>query len=216
MTSDKPIAALFDFDGVMVNTEWQYSMFWNQIGKEYFPEIEAFGQLIKGQTLVQIYNKEFAGFVDEQPKITARLDEFESKMSFDYITGVVDFIMELREHGVKIAIVTSSDQKKMSNAYRAHPELKQLADKILIAEMFKRSKPEPDCFLLGAEVFDTVAENCVVFEDSLHGLQAGNAAGMKVVGLATTFPEDRIKDMCDLVIPDFTAFNYEKMMSLLS
>lgn len=41
-------------------------------------------------------------------------------------------------------------------------------------------------FLLGAKVCDTVPENCIVFEDSFHGLEAGNRAKMTVVGLATT------------------------------
>ena len=53
----------------------------------------------------------------------------------------------------------------MSNVYKAHPELKQSVDRILTAEMFTHSKPDPECFLLGATVFDTVPENCVVIED---------------------------------------------------
>ena len=81
--------------------------------------------------------------------------------------------------------------------------------------MFTRSKPAPDCFLLGAEVFDTVKENCVVFEDSFHGLEAGNAAGMTVVGLCTTNPEEAIRDKCRLVIPDFTNFSFQQMKALL-
>ena len=117
---------------------------------------------------------------------------------------------------MKIAIVTSSNELKMANVYAVHPELKELVDRILTAEMFTRSKPAPDCFLLGAEVFDTVPENCVVFEDSFHGLEAGNAAGMTVVGLSTTNPAEAIRDKCKLVIPDFTSFGYEKMKSLLA
>ena len=216
MVNGKNIAALFDFDGVMVNTEFQYSKFWDAIGKEYFPQYAAFGTLIKGQTLVQIYSRYFSDMEDEQPSVTARLDDFESKMSYDYIPGVVEFITAIRSHGVKTAIVTSSDRKKMDKAFLAHPELRDIADRVLIAEMFSRSKPAPDCFLLGAAVFDTVPQNCIVFEDSLHGLEAGNAAGMKVVGLSTTFPPELIKDKCDVLIPDFTAFTYEKMMTLLA
>ena len=152
----------------------------------------------------------------EQQEITARLNQFEKEMSFNYIPGVVAFMEDLRAHGVKIAIVTSSNDLKMANVYKAHPELKELVDRILTAEMFTRSKPAPDCFLLGAEVFDTVAENCVVFEDSFHGLEAGNAANMAVVGLCTTNSAEAIADKCKLVIPDFTAFSFEKMKALLA
>lgn len=216
MDNTKCIAALFDFDGVVMDTETQYSLFWNKIGKQYFPQIEEFGRIIKGQTLVNIYAKYFAGMEKEQQDITARLNQFEKDMAYEYIPGVVDFMKDLRAHGVKMAIVTSSNDLKMANVYKAHPELKELVDRILTAEMFTRSKPAPDCFLLGAEVFGTVPHNCVVFEDSFHGLEAGNAAGMAVVGLCTTNPKEAIADKCKLVIPDFTAFSFEKMKALLA
>ena len=216
MDNTKCIAALFDFDGVVMDTETQYSLFWNKIGKQYFPQIEEFGRIIKGQTLVNIYAKYFAGMEKEQQDITARLNQFEKDMAYEYIPGVVDFMKDLRAHGVKMAIVTSSNDLKMANVYKAHPELKELVDRILTAEMFTRSNPAPDCFLLGAEVFGTVPQNCVVFEDSFHGLEAGNAAGMAVVGLCTTNPKEAIADKCKLVIPDFTAFSFEKMKALLA
>ena len=216
MNQTKTIAALFDFDGVVMDTESQYSIFWNEVGKKYHPEYEEFGKIIKGQTLRQIYDRYFAGMEKEQEEITEALNRFEAQMKYDYIPGVTDFMRELHAHGVKIAIVTSSNEQKMANVYAVHPELKDLVDRILTAEMFTRSKPAPDCFLLGAEVFDTVPENCVVFEDSFHGLEAGNAAGMTVIGLSTTNPAEAIQDKCRLVISDFTSFDYEKMRSLLA
>lgn len=209
------MATLFDFDGVVVDTETQYSIFWNEQGRKYHPEIPDFGRIIKGQTLTQIYNKHFAGMEEVQQQITAELNEFEENMSFHYIPGVEAFMKELRANGVKIAIVTSSNEMKMSNAYKAHPELKQLVDRILTAEMFAHSKPNPDCFLLGATVFDTVPENCVVFEDSFHGLEAGNRAGMTVIGLATTNTEEQIRDKANAVIQDFNGFSYEKMKGIM-
>lgn len=216
MDKTKCIAALFDFDGVVMDTETQYTVYWDEVGRQYHPELPHFGALIKGQTLTQIYDKYFAGMTEEQSKITAGLNRFEREMIFEYIDGVVDFMKDLHAHGVKMAIVTSSNELKMANVYAAHPELKEgLVDRILTAEMFTRSKPAPDCFLLGAEVFGTVPQNCVVFEDSFHGLEAGNAAGMTVVGLSTTNTAEAIKDKCKLSIPDFVGFNYEKMIALL-
>lgn len=216
MDKTKCIAALFDFDGVVMDTETQYTVYWDEVGRQYHPELPHFGALIKGQTLTQIYDKYFAGMTEEQSKITAGLNRFEREMTFEYIDGVVDFMKDLHAHGVKMAIVTSSNELKMANVYAAHPELKEgLVDRILTAEMFTRSKPAPDCFLLGAEVFGTVPQNCVVFEDSFHGLEAGNAAGMTAIGLSTTNTAEAIKDKCKLSIPDFVGFNYEKMIALL-
>lgn len=215
MNIEKPIAALFDFDGVVMDTESQYTLFWDEKGKEHHPEIPDFGHHIKGQTLTQLYEKYFLYPEELQPQITKELNEFETHMNFEYIPGVVDFMKELRSRGVKIAIVTSSNDKKMANAYRAHPELPDLVDRILTADMFTHSKPHPECFLMGAEVLEAPIENCIVFEDSFHGLEAGNRAGMKVVGLSTTNPASAINDKASVVIPDFVGFSYEKMIAIL-
>lgn len=215
MDVNKPVVALFDFDGVVVDTETQYTHFWNKLGAKYFPDIPDFGLEIKGQTLKQIYALHFKENLAAQQEINSLLEVFERNMSFDFIAGVVRFMQELRSNGVKMAIVTSSDAKKMAQAYAAHPELPEMVDRILTAEVFTRSKPAPDCYLQAAEILGTVKENCVVFEDSFHGLEAGNAAGMKVVGLATTNKPEAIMDKCNVIIPDFTDFSYEKMLNLI-
>ena len=215
MNKEKPIAALFDFDGVVVDTEPQYSLFWDEKGKKYHPEIPEFGHHIKGQTLIQIYSQFFLQPEGLQSEITRELLDYETRMSFEFIPGVVDFMKELRLKGVKIAIVTSSNDLKMANAHRALPELKSMVDYIVTADKVSHSKPHPECFLLGAESVQVPVENCVVFEDSFHGIESGRRAGMKVIGLATTNPASSIEDKVSLVIPDFVDFNHEKMMAVL-
>ena len=215
MNKEKPIAALFDFDGVVVDTEPQYTLFWDEKGKKYHPEIPNFGHHIKGQTLIQIYKQFFREPEGLQDEITRQLLDYELTMHFEYIDGVVDFMKELREKGVKLAIVTSSNDAKMANAYREHPELKTMVDYIVTADRVTHSKPQPECFLLGAEMLGVEKDNCIVFEDSFHGIEAGNRAGMKVIGLATTNSAEAIAAKCALVIPDFTDFTFEKMKGVL-
>ena len=215
MNKEKPIAALFDFDGVVVDTEPQYTLFWDEKGQKYHPEIPNFGHHIKGQTLIQIYKQFFREPEGLQDEITRQLLDYELTMHFEYIDGVVDFMKELREKGVKLAIVTSSNDAKMANAYREHPELKTMVDFIVTADRVTHSKPHPECFLLGAEMLGVERDNCILFEDSFHGIEAGNRAGMKVIGLATTNSAEAIADKCALVIPDFTDLSVEKMMGVL-
>lgn len=215
MNNEKPIAALFDFDGVIMDTEPQYTLFWDAIGKVYYPEIENFGHHIKGQSLKELYKNYFGETEGLQDFITQKLLVFEGQMHFEYIDGVVAFMKELREKGVRLAIVTSSNDAKMANAYREHPELKSMVDAIITADRVTHSKPHPECFLLGAETLDVPVENCIVFEDSFHGIEAGNRAGMKVIGLATTNPAEAIADKVSLTISDFVGFSFEKMTSVL-
>ena len=193
---------LFDFDGVIADTETQYTEFWNRIGREYLGQ-EEFGHTIKGQTLVQIFGKYFEGMDREQEEIVPQLNEFEANMSYDYIPGAQAFMKELKAAGIPMAIVTSSNDIKMSNAYKAHPELLELVDKVLTSEYFSKSKPDPECFLKGMEFLGGTPEETVVFEDSFHGIAAGRAAGAKVIGLATTNKREAIAPLCDMVIDDF-------------
>ena len=95
MNTTKTIAALFDFDGVIMDTETQYTVFWDEQGRKYLNE-EDFGRRIKGQTLTQIYEKYFSALPEARQKITADLNVFEKQMSYEYIPGVEAFIAELR------------------------------------------------------------------------------------------------------------------------
>lgn len=197
-------AALFDLDGVVFDTEPQYSMFWSGVFKRHYPDIDDAAQRIKGQTLTQIYDSYFSGREALQRDITAALDRFELDMEYPFITGVEAFIAELRSKGVKTAVVTSSNQAKMENVYRRHPAFKSMFDHVFTSENFTESKPSPCCYLLAARHFNVKPSDCVVFEDSFNGLKAGRSAGMYVVGLSTTNSEESIRRMCDMVVGDFS------------
>lgn len=196
-------AALFDLDGVIFNTEPQYTGFWGNEFSSYYPENPELAQQIKGQTLVQIFDEFFCGEKDVQEEINARLNDFEAKMHFDYLPGFVEFVKAIRDKGIQTGVVTSSNIEKMENVYRNHPEFKGLFDNILTAELFNKSKPDPECYLKGASLFGLDPKDCVGFEDSFNGLKAVKAAGMSVVGLATTNSEDAIRPYCDIVIKDY-------------
>lgn len=197
-------AALFDLDGVVFDTEPQYTLFWRSQCQLYHPERPGLEQEIKGQTLFQIYDRWFNGpLAAERQIITQRLDAYEQQMSYDYVAGFTDFMEHLRREGVKTAVVTSSNQPKMACVYAARPEFRQLFDAILTSEDFAESKPSPDCYLRAAARLGAEPADCVVFEDSFNGLRSGRAAGMYVVGLATTNPAEAISGLCDRVISDY-------------
>lgn len=196
--------ALFDFDGVLMDTESQYSRFWDETGRK-FVNIEGFGSIIKGQTLKQIFAKHFAGYSEEELRaIEDAINDFEKEMTYEFIPGAREFLLELKKAGIPTAIVTSSNNTKMSQVYKVHPQLHTMVDAILTSEHFTRSKPDPECFLKGMEVLGGTPGTTVVFEDSIHGLTAARAAGAYVVGLATTNSRETIEPLCDMVLDDFT------------
>lgn len=210
-------AALFDLDGVVFDTEPQYTKFWGDQCREFHPELPGLEYQIKGQTLTQIYDKYFSGELEcKQSLITKRLDEFEQHMSFNYVEGFEAFVMDLRARGVKTAVVTSSNKAKMQSVYDSVANFRSLFDEILTAEDFSHSKPDPDCYEKGAARFGAERSECIVFEDSFNGLKSGKAAQMAVVGLSTTNPAESIAPLCDKVIANYLELSYDECQKLLS
>lgn len=214
---DKFKAALFDLDGVVFDTEPQYTVFWGGICRQYHPEHPGLEHEIKGQTLTQIYDRWFSGpLLSEQDSITARLNDYEQQMHYDYIAGFEPLIATLHHHGVKTAVVTSSNIPKMESVYRYQMGFCSLFDAILTSEDFERSKPDPDCYIKAAQRLETENDECIVFEDSFNGLRSGRAAGMTVVGLATTNTVEAIKPLSDLQLKDYDGLTFERLEALLS
>lgn len=205
-------AALFDLDGVVFDTEPQYSVFWGGICRQYHPEHPGLEHEIKGQTLTQIYDRWFNGeLLSERDSITRRLNDYEAQMHYDFIAGFQAFICDLRAHGVRTAVVTSSNIPKMESVYRYQPGFKSLFDAILTSEDFERSKPDPDCYLKAAQMLGAQSDECIVFEDSFNGLRSGRAAGMVVVGLSTTNPQEAIASLSDFQTADYEGLSYERL-----
>ena len=205
-------AALFDLDGVVFDTEPQYSVFWGGICRQYHPEHPGLEHEIKGQTLTQIYDRWFSGeLLSERDSITRRLNDYEAQMHYDFISGFQDFINDLRANGVRTAVVTSSNIPKMESVYRYQPSFKSLFDAILTSEDFVRSKPDPDCYLKAAQILGAQTDECIVFEDSFNGLRSGRTAGMVVVGLSTTNPLEAISPLSDLQTADYVGLSYERL-----
>ena len=206
-------AALFDLDGVVLDTESQYSAFWSGIFQRFLGDGENYAKKIKGQTLQQIFHTYFNEKMDLQRIISVELEDFEQRMNYPFIPGVLPFVKALRAIDVKTAIVTSSTKEKMEHVYQNHPDLPSYFNAILTAGDFPHSKPAPDCYLLAAHSVGVSISECVVFEDSINGLRSGCASGAKVVGLATTNCQEVIAPIADMVVSDFTVITSPKTLA---
>ncbi|MEE0947747.1 MAG: HAD family phosphatase [Bacteroidales bacterium] len=195
-------AFLFDFDGVIVDTEHYYTEFWVEQGKIYFPELKDFALIIKGRSLKTIYDEYFVNMPQAKIDIEKALIEQEKSMVYNYIDGVENFLSQSKDC-VKVALVTSSSQRKMDNVYRELPEIKSKFDVIVTANDISKSKPNPECYQKAAERLGLSVEECIVFEDSIAGVVAGKEAGMKVIGLATTVDKETLSQYADKVIENF-------------
>ena len=208
-------AALFDLDGTLIDTEDQYTVIWGKICRKYRPDIPRLEYLIKGTTLVQIFERYFPN-KEDQVEIDQFLDKSEAEMDYSFYPGALAFIEDLKKNGVKCAIVTSSNQKKMVSVRKAIANFDNLFDKVLTSEDFSASKPAPDCYLLGAKVFGCEKEECAVFEDAFTGLQAGMSSGIFTFGITTCNSREAIADKCNYVIDTFEGLTYKKVNEIIA
>ena len=192
----KNCGVLFDLDGVLLDSEGRYSIFWEQMDNEYPTGVQNFASFIKGFHLNRILSY-FANYEVRQ-QVVDKLLEFERNMKYEFFPGAIDFVKRLRETGVPIAVVTSSDRKKMEALYRQHPEFPTLFEKIITGDMVTKAKPDPDCFLMGARAIGVDIKNCVVIEDSRNGLLAGRASGARVIGITTTLSAEEVASLSDV------------------
>ncbi len=205
----KPTAALFDLDGVIIDSEKLYTRFWGEIEKIYPTGIPNFPVAIKGSTLPEIL---VLYPTDEiRNDVTRRLNEFQDQMSFPLLPGAIEFLDSLKGKGIPRALVTSSDARKMDCLFQQLPQLREKFDVIIDASKVTKSKPDPQGYLIAAEALGAKPEDCVVFEDSLNGLKAGKASGAKVVALATTYPAEDFKGMGDMIINEWSEMDFDKL-----
>lgn len=203
-------AALFDLDGTLIDTEGQYTEVWGRIGRKYHPEMPDFAYRIKGTTLQQILSRYFPD-EEVQRTVVPELYAHEAEMTFEFYPGALDFLRDLRAHGVKCAVVTSSNRRKMEAVRRQIKGFDTLFDRVLTAEDFRASKPDPDCYLRAADAFGLTREQCVVFEDAPNGLEAGRRSGIFTVGVATGLTPEEVAPLCDHVIGTYEGFTTEAL-----
>ena len=199
-------AILFDFDGVIADTEPQYDLFFDRLAAKYHLQ-ENFAALIKGTTLTAIMEKYFGNCPPaEREKIIEEHRRYELQINYTFIPGAREAITRFKSQGFKIAVVTSSPDEKMKVALQ-RMNLQNTFDALITADKITRGKPDPMCYLLAAGELHVSPEACIVFEDSIAGVTAGKKAGLKVIGLSTTLPAAALSPYVYTIIPNF--LNYE-------
>lgn len=207
------IAALFDLDGVLIDSESIYTVFWNRMNELFPTGIDNFSYVIKGTTLPQILDRYFP-----DPKVQAELRVYlkkqEAEMVYRIFPGVEGFLKALKEKDIPTAIVTSSNDAKMKVLFDSLPGFRDYFDVVVTDTDVTRSKPDPQGYMLAAERLGVPSEYCVVFEDSRAGLEAGRRAGGKVVAVATTLTHEDIAGCGDIVIDSFEELTPERVEAL--
>ncbi|KAB3526228.1 beta-phosphoglucomutase [Alkaliphilus serpentinus] len=184
--------ALFDMDGVIVDTAKYHYEAWRRLAEGLgFEFTMADNERLKGVSRMRSLEILLeVGNVKNLP--SDRLEELcrmKNSWYIDYISkvdkreilkGTVETLTLLRRNGIKIALATAS---KNSQIILERLELKDLFDAIIDGNLVERPKPDPEVFLKAAEALGGNPDECVVFEDAYAGIEAAKKAGMYAVGI---------------------------------
>lgn len=213
-------AILFDIDGTLLDNNDYHKKAWMKYLKQEGKEIsdEEFKDKISGRTNVDairhIYGEEISE--EEAEKYYLKKEEIYRRLYETHIApieGLIDFLNELQEHNITMALATSGIQVNIDFMFE-HVPIKSYFKTIIQAKDITNGKPDPEIFLKTAKALNVDVKDCVVFEDLTSGVEAGKAAGMKVVALTTTHTPNELHE-ADLVINNYKEISIKRLAELL-
>ncbi|GHB62940.1 phosphatase [Streptomyces viridiviolaceus] len=196
-------ALLFDNDGTLVSSLDSVRRCWTRWAGEYGITAEEFARVeLHGRPAAEIAADLLPAEV--VPEAVARIEKLEVEdvphRGVHLLPGTKDFLDGLPAD--RWAVVTSATRRLAEARLDA---VGILPKTLVAADDITRGKPDPEPYLLGARALGVDPAACVVFEDAPAGLQAGRAAGMTTVALATTHPAGELD--ADLVVNDLSALS---------
>ena len=199
--------AIFDLDGVIVDTAKYHYLAWHRLGKELgFDFTKEDNERLKGVSRMRSLDILLeVGNIEKTPEEKQALAAKKNQWYVDYIMGmdeseilpgVLSFLDELRQAKIKIALGSAS---KNARTILERVGLTDHFDVIIDGNLVSKAKPDPEVFLLASEHLQIPPEKCIVFEDAQAGIEAGNKAGMLTIGIGDPH---RLRE-ANLVFPGF-------------
>lgn len=204
-------AVIFDLDGSLVDSMW----LWHAIDVEY---LGRFGMEAPADLQARIGGRSFsetAAYFKETFALPDTLEEIKAdwnKMAWDKYTyevplkeGVREFIDICIQKKIKLGIATSNSRELVENVITVH-KLNPHFHAVMTGCDVEKGKPAPDIYLAVAKALHTAPKRCLVFEDIVHGIMAGHAAGMKVCAVYdkhSAAQDDEKRKLADYYIHDF-------------
>ena len=202
-------AAIFDMDGVIVDNHIYHVQAWAEFCKQHnipFDE-NSFRTKYFGKTNHSIFPELISSRLTNQ-----EIDELAEVKELIYrniyvdfikpVKGLIEFISGLKEKGVKTAVATSAPKSNL-NFVLDKLNIRHLFDIVVDASMVTEGKPNPEIYLKAAALLNITPKDCVVFEDSISGIQSAHNAGMEVIALITTHQPHELPKT-KLQVYDFT------------
>jgi len=203
-------ALIFDMDGVIADSEPLHfeaeRLILSQSGIDVpVAEWENFMGLSDKKIFQYILDHYTDGHFDMTALLTAKYEVFLKLLTekLQPITGALDFIHWARAHYAHIALTTSSTQSVQQTIFNLF-DLTRYFDVIITGDHIRYGKPHPEPYLMTIKALNVSAAQCLVIEDSVHGITSAKSAGCQVAALMTSFPRAALEAAgADYIVENF-------------
>ena len=216
------IGALFDWDGVIIDSHNQHEKSWSKLAEEENEVLpDNFFKMTFGMRNENIIPNFFGNWIDvtNQEEVTRLADRKEEiyreiiiSDGIEPLPGVRNLLQSLKSEEIACSIASSTPIANIETVM-GMIGLSDYFDAITAAEDVSNGKPNPEVFLKAAEKIKVDPKNCVVFEDAHVGIEAGLAANMQVIAVATTHPVDSLGN-AHMVTENLESIDAGKIMEL--
>lgn len=202
-------ALLFDLDGTLAETDSLHLPTWVDALQPYGVEVdeEFYRDRISGRSTAEIVRELLPDLTDEQGRSIGEAKEasFRERASeLEPLPGLVDFVIQGRELGMRIALVTNAPEQNVETILLAL-KLRDFFDVVVLADEVEAVKPDPAPYRAALEKISVPAEVALAFEDSVSGISSSVAAGIPTVGIASSQdPEKLLGAGAFVTAQDFT------------
>lgn len=212
-------AALFDWDGVVVDSSRHHEQSWMELAEKTGKSLtheqfrESFGKVnrvIIPELFQWAQDPEEVERLGREKEVLYR--EILRREGITPLAGVRDLLSSLREAGIPAVVGTSTERENI----RVSLDVMGLGDYfqgVVASEDVRYGKPDPEVFLKAAKRAGVSSANCVVLEDSHHGLDAARTAGMKTVAVLTSHPREKL-GRADLFVETLAELDARKLGDL--
>ncbi|MHC4187956.1 MAG: HAD family hydrolase [Planctomycetota bacterium] len=223
-------AVIFDFDGVITDTEILHLRSFNRVLeqfnieialREYYKEYLGYSDIdcikaVSKRYQLDLDEEKIYELIHEKSQIFEQVAKNESKI----IEGVTDFLATLKKNNVPMAICSGALLVEIELILE-DADLRSYFDVIVSAEQVKKGKPDPEGFLLTLKMLNKMlhqhimAEDCVVVEDSHWGLEAAEAAGMHTLAVTNSYDAEELVK-ADKIVSKLNEVSLEDLKLLCS
>jgi beta-phosphoglucomutase family hydrolase len=208
------IAVIFDMDGVLVDNahfhERAFAEYFSRFGITLAPEMFGRGN---EELMTELFPNESK---ERRRELATGKEAYYRQIYEPHIkpvSGLVELLKELKKNSIPIAVGSSAPVENIDFVLDKL-QIRNYFDVVVVAAMVQKAKPAPDIYLKSAELLNIKPQNCLVFEDALAGIAAARSAGMKVAGVATSLPKERLAET-DRIVNNFMEITIDEIKQII-